>query len=365
MTGLLGSDLKIADVSAWGVDIPLKDEFTISRGSIPIAHNLFVAVGLQNGIVGYGESAPFPELTGEDRQKTAEAIDMLKLHLVGKPISEFRRISNIMAEAAPWNPAARCGLETAILDALCRSLGLPMWAFFGGGNVGPNQTDITIPIVGKERCLELAGHWYNSGFRIFKIKVGKDLDADLSNIIEMQNRFSDVCFIIDANQAFSESEALRFINSLKKAGINVRLFEQPVERIDIDAMARLRALSYYPICADESVTCRKDVADFLKASAADVINVKIMKSGVMEAFDMVLLALAGGMGVMYGGMVETRLAMGCSLALAVGIGSVHTLDLDTPLLMDSDPVEGGYRYDGPAVIVSSLPGLGATPKSTC
>jgi hypothetical protein len=45
-------------------------------------------------------------------------------------------------------------------------------------------------------------------------------------------------------------------------------------------------------------------------------------------------------------MVETRMAMGCSFSLVLGLGGFDVLDLDTPLLLTSDPVTGGYRYDG-------------------
>ena len=46
-------------------------------------------------------------------------------------------------------------------------------------------------------------------------------------------------------------------------------------------------------------------------------------------------------------MVETRVAMGCSFSLVLGLGGFDVLDLDTPLLLASDPVTGGYRYHGP------------------
>ena len=84
-----------------------------------------------------------------------------------------------MHETLPHAPAARCGIETAILDALCRSLGVPLWKYLGGTDGSPYETDITIPILGFERSLELAEHWYTRGFRVFKLKVGIDLNTDL------------------------------------------------------------------------------------------------------------------------------------------------------------------------------------------
>ena len=62
---------------------------------------------------------------------------------------------------------------------------------------------------------------------------------------------------------------------------------------------------------------------------------------------------------MVGGMVETRIAMGCSFSLVLGQGGFDVLDLDTPLLLSSDPVLGGYGYSGPY----STPGM--EPDSIC
>jgi hypothetical protein len=56
-------------------------------------------------------------------------------------------------------------------------------------------------------------------------------------------------------------------------------------------------------------------------------------------------------------MVETRIAMGCSFSLVLGLGGFDVLDLDTPLLLASDPVTGGYRYQGPQLQSWSGPGL--------
>jgi hypothetical protein len=61
---------------------------------------------------------------------------------------------------------------------------------------------------------------------------------------------------------------------------------------------------------------------------------------------------------MIGGMVESRIAMGCSFSLVLGLGGFHILDLDTPLLLASDPVNGGYEYDGPRLVPWQTPGLG-------
>jgi L-Ala-D/L-Glu epimerase len=54
-----------------------------------------------------------------------------------------------------------------------------------------------------------------------------------------------------------------------------------------------------------------------------------------------------GFGLMLGGMVETRLAMTFSACIAGGLGGFEELDLDTPLFMKDDRLEGGFAQQGP------------------
>jgi L-alanine-DL-glutamate epimerase-like enolase superfamily enzyme len=82
-----------------------------------------------------------------------------------------------------------------------------------------------------------------------------------------------------------------------------------------------------------------------------------MKTGVIEAHEIALFALASGLKLMIGGMVETRIAMGCSFSLVLGVKGFEVLDLDTPLLLDNDPVIGGYQYRGPCLVPWHRPGL--------
>jgi L-alanine-DL-glutamate epimerase-like enolase superfamily enzyme len=356
------SDLTIVDITAWDVDIPLADRFAIAGGSMSVAQNVFVRVTLSGGAQGYGECAPFPDVSGENRDSTNHAINDLRETLIGQTAAAYRSISSRLREATYDHRAARCGIETAILDAIARALGLPLWTLLGGEPTGCCQTDVTIPILGRHRCAELADQWYQRGFRRLKLKVGAHLESDLETIHAIAKRHPDLDFILDANQGFSEADSVALINAINRHELKVRLLEQPVDKSDLAAMSLLRRRAPFPLCADESVTSLQEAMSVIKADAADVINIKITKCGVVEAMDIAALAHSAGLGVMFGGMVETRLAMSCSLALATACGPIHTLDLDTPLLMSEDPIEGGYSYDGPRISLTDAPGLGLKPR---
>jgi L-alanine-DL-glutamate epimerase-like enolase superfamily enzyme len=191
------------------------------------------------------------------------------------------------------------------------------------------------------------------------MKVGIDVEQDIRRLEAVQQALPDIAYIIDANQGFDEEQCRFFVKQVKRFGGRIVLLEQPVRREQLDSLTALRRDAGVPVAADESVRTLQDAKMILEKRAADYINIKIMKSGVVEAMDIAAFARAAGLGLMIGGMVETRVAMGCSFALALGAGGFDYLDLDTPLLLATDPVKGGYRYEGPRLIASSGPGLDA------
>ena len=123
-------------------------------------------------------------------------------------------------------------------------------------------------------------------------------------------------------------------------------------------MAAIRRETGIPVAADESVRSLDDARKVIAQSAADYINIKIMKSGVLEAAEIASFTLKAGLKLIVGGMLESRITMGCSFSLVLGMKGFEVLDLDTPLLLATDPIQGGYRYDGPTLQPWHEPGLG-------
>ena len=337
----------ITKVEIWPVDIPITDPFAVATGRLVTAQNLFVRITLKGGARGYGEIAPFPEVGGADRDTCSQIAAQLAKAALGRPASQNRKIARLFHDMAASQPASRCGLETALLDALCRHNGVTLWGFWGGADVRERESDITIPIADLERSVALAREWYGRGFRLFKTKVGVDVHQDVRRLEAIHRALPDVAFIADANQGFTREDCLAFVNGVKRVGGRLVLLEQPVAKEDLDGLASLRHLTGVPIVADESVRTILDVRNVLERQAADYINIKIMKSGLLAALDIAAYARAAGLRLMIGGMVETRIAMGCSFGLVLGRGGFDLLDLDTPLLLATDPVKGGYRYEGP------------------
>jgi L-alanine-DL-glutamate epimerase-like enolase superfamily enzyme len=352
------SDYTITHVEFWPIDIPITDPFVVATGARVVAQNVLVRVSLGRGTYGYGEAAPFPEVGGEGREACLDALVRLAHSVIGRSVREYRELAHRMAELASTQPAARCALETALLDAYCRASELPMWQLWGGADVRARETDITIPITTLGHTVALARGWYEKGFRLFKMKVGRDVDTDISRLEAVHKALPNVAFIGDGNQGFSREECVSFAKGVKQFGGTMVLLEQPVVREDLDSLAAIRQDTGIPVAADESVRSLGDAQRVIDRGAADYINIKIMKTGVLEAAEIASYTLRSGLKLMIGGMIETRIAMGCSFSLVLGMMGFDVLDLDTPLLLSRDPIQGGYEYVGPQLQPWITAGLG-------
>ena len=348
----------VKKIEAWPVGLPLKASFVVATGAMDVAKNIFVRLTLQGGAVGYGEVAPFPDISGEDQTACLSAFPAAAQVLLGQPATQFRLMSKQLLEVTQSFPSLRCGLETALLDALCRATGIPLWGLWGGAEVRIRETDVTLPIGSINVVVATALDWYQKGFQILKMKVGKDVEEDIRRVESVAAVCPQASFVIDANQGYTFEQARAFMLAMEQLGIPVQVFEQPIHRDDIEQLARLKDQGIIPLAADESLRSIGDARQLIEQKAVDMFNVKITKCGVMESVRIVELAQASGVRLMIGGMVESRVAMGCSWSMVLGLGGFEVLDLDMPLLLSIDPVHGGYQYTGSSLHPHHEPGLG-------
>jgi L-alanine-DL-glutamate epimerase-like enolase superfamily enzyme len=206
---------------------------------------------------------------------------------------------------------------------------------------------------------ELARQWWQRGFRKFKVKAGKDLDADVRALEAVHAVVPQAAFQPDANAGLSVQQALAYLAAAKKLGATVLCFEQPCASVDeLNALAQQTAV---PIIADESVKRAEDL-ERLKVGG---VNLKIAKSGgLLAARGIGLEAKRRGLKLMMGGMVETRLGMTAAAHLAASLGGVDFADLDTAFLLTEERFEGGYRAEGAVLTLSDAPGLDVRLKKS-
>jgi L-alanine-DL-glutamate epimerase-like enolase superfamily enzyme len=359
-------DLRIEALDARALSVPLIEPFVIATGRVDATRAAEIearVAGDGRSRRGLGEAACLPPVTREDQDDVLREIARVARKLVGQPLGRTGdAIAAALRDAVPDSPVARVAIETALLDAVARLSNVSLRTFLGG-EVGSRtdrlETDVTVAIADPARMGELARQWAERGFRSLKVKVGKDVDADARALEAIAAAAPGARLRVDANAGYAARDALALARACDRLRIPVECWEQPCGAQDFDGMRQVADALEAPVVADESVQGPDDLRTLLRLRYADGVNLKLAKVGsLLGAYRMGLEARTGGLALMAGGMVETRLGMAAAAHLACALGGVEFVDLDTALLLVDDPFEGGYSAAGPYYTVSATPGLG-------
>ncbi|MEI6105800.1 MAG: dipeptide epimerase [Opitutae bacterium] len=347
------------------LDIPLHTPFGISGGAQAMANNVLVTLELDDGTIGYGEAAPLPPYNGETQAQALAALAAARGWLVGRSTDEWRALAEEFRNRGGADcGSAQCAFEMALLDALTRRDGVPLWRFFGGAGT-TLETDMTVTTGTPAEAADAARAIRDRRIRVIKVKVGGPggPDYDLARLAAIHEAVPAAPLILDGNAGVSRAAARTLVQGIRKMGVTPALLEQWLAKDDLAGMCALREESGWLVAADESVCSADDVHRIVQAQAAQVVNIKLMKAGVATALDIVAAARPAGLGLMIGGNVESILAMTTSACFAAGQGGFQFADLDTPLFMAENPFEGGYALDGGNISVAHImAGHGVRPR---
>lgn len=324
--------MRIEETHVLPLKAPLLQPFRTALGSHDTLDNLLFVVTLSDGTKGYGEAAVATHITGETLAVTRGNLRAAASWLAGKDARDYEKISTVLHERWPSNPAAIAAVETALFDALTRSRKIPLWRAFGP-RCRKLRTDITIVIADLDETQESVRRFYRRGFRKFKVKIGRDPDLDIRRVMAVHALAPQCEIYLDANQGFSAPQMLRFLAELKRRKIRPALLEQPVPRGDLEGLKKISRSTDIPVCADESARNLKETVALIRARAVSVISIKLMKCGLVEAAAAAKAVAAMGAKLMISGMMESALAMTASAHLAAGTGYFSYIDLDTPFFI--------------------------------
>ncbi|WP_082230536.1 dipeptide epimerase [Haloprofundus marisrubri] len=317
----------IESVSVLPVDIPLETPFEIALGTQESAQNLFVRIETASGAVGIGEASPLPPVTGASRDAAVEQARAATDLLVGRDIAEYRVLVDEVRQAAPRMVSSSLAIEMALLDAVARERQISLAEIFGARPT-PITTDVTLSTVDPDTARERATAAAEAGYYALKVKVGDDLPSSLSRVRAAADAYPDAEITVDANQGWSPAEAVRFCRELRNSGIDLKLLEQPVAASDVTGLAQIRNQVTVPVAADEAVFSPEDALRVIDNNAADVINIKLAKSGLLGAQRIAAIANAANVDLMIGCMLETAVGLHAAAHVVAGIGGFTHIDLD-------------------------------------
>ncbi|HLH90789.1 MAG TPA: enolase C-terminal domain-like protein [Xanthobacteraceae bacterium] len=302
--------MKVTGIEPIAVAFPMKKPVFMAGVEIRQADNVLVRVESDTGVIGWGEAASAPTMTGETVESMMAAIAYMIPAVLGRDPRDIAGASAAMNIRMYGNQAAKAAVEIALHDLVGRATNRPAHALLGG------KVRSRIAVLGVISNGELAAdirdaaHKKLEGYEAFKIKVGIDkplIDA------ERTRRICDVvagdCLISsDANTGWSPDDAVQYVRAI--AGSGLTFFEQPVAADDVDGMARVAAAAgEVAIGADESIHGLEDIRRHHAAKAARGVSLKTIKLGGMR-------------GVMAAGRLCEELGMSVNVACKTGESSI-------------------------------------------
>ena len=359
--------MKITDIAIGTVSIPLITPFKTALRTVDRIRDIVVRVTLDSGETGYGEAPPTAVITGETSQSIEAALrDYLAPAVMGLDPSDRDTLFGRLDRAMAKNTSAKAALDIAIHDAAARGLGMPLFRFLGRNAPAEIrtelETDLTISVNDPEVMASDARAAAARGFRILKVKVGKGGTEDVERVRRVREAAGpDAVLRIDANQGWTPEEAVRTVGMMEDAGLNIELVEQPVSCHDFRGMQYVTAHTKTPILADESVFAPEDAARIIEERGADLINIKLMKTGGIYAAEKICdLAERSGVRCMMGCMLESAVSVSGAAHLAAARSVISMCDLDGPSLCAENPYEGGPVYQEQKIFLPETPGIGIT-----
>ncbi|MEH7344448.1 dipeptide epimerase [Bacillus sp. JJ1532] len=353
--------MKIDKIETYRVAIPLIKPFKTALRTVTTAESILVKVSCDNGIIGWGEAPPTVVITGETLSSIESAIHhVLKPYLEQQSLLSYETLFQGIQSILIGNSSAKAAIDMALYDCLSQQCKLPLYQFLGG-HKQEIETDFTVSVNGPEEMGEDAVAYVQQGFDVLKVKVGKDnVLTDIERIREIRGRVGKAIKIrLDANQGWSPKEAIQAIRKMEEMDLNIELVEQPVKAWDIAGLKQVTDHVDTLIMADESVFSPRQAFEVIKTRSADLINIKLMKSGgIYQAQIINQLAEVNGMECMVGSMIETRIGITAAAHFAASKRNITRFDFDAPLMLAKELVEGGIKYNGRKVTLPSEPGLG-------
>ena len=359
-------DLAIASIRSTIVDVPTRRRHKLSSLSVTAQSYVIVELRLANGAEGIGEAATLggPRWSEESVESIKATIDTyLAPALIGRRADCFEAAGACMDAAAKRNNAAKAAIETALFDAVGKTLGMSASALLGGAVRDRMQVLWTLASGDAGQEIEeaetkLAARLHDT----FKVKIGAQApEADLARLrrlaAALQGRAG---LIVDANQAWDETIAARCLPVL--ADLGVHLVEQPVPAWNVPGLARLRARSAMPLMADESVFSSHDMLAVANAAAADVVSLKLVKhGGLLNTRKVAAVAEAAGIGLYGGCLLESSIGAAAHLQVfaslrELGWGCEHF----GPQILTDDLVTEPLRFEEFQVHLPVGPGIGVT-----
>ena len=352
----------ISTIEVIPVRLPLQEPFVVAYATYPDTLSVLVRIRTHDGLEGWGEATPDPNVTGETWSGVAQILRHdLAPALIGRNARDREAALLALDARVEGTPAAKAALDIALHDLLARSLGIPLWQLLGGRSHDTLPISRVISMGEPDAMAEAATRHVSAGFRTIKAKVGDGANPrlDVRRLAAVREAVGpDIAIKVDANQGWRAPGvaigAIRAMLPLQPAYI-----EQPVAWWDLEGLAEVRRQTGALIMIDEGCHGPRDMLRAVSLRAADLVNIKLMKTGgILNALKLNAIAEAAGIPAQIGTMVESSIASAAGLHTATALANVRTVEMGGPLMLAEDVGNAGSWYRHDTVTVPDAPGLG-------
>jgi muconate cycloisomerase len=275
--------VQIKAIEPIAVSLPMRKPVIMAGEEVRRADNVLVRVETDDGLVGWGEAASAPVMTGDTLESIVSAVRYLSSALRGRDPSDIGGALAAMNGRMYGNYGAKAAIEIALHDLAGRAAGKPVHALLG------EKKRSRIPLLGVigggdfEGDLRDAESKKKAGVTAYKIKVGIDTpENDAARTRKICKVLGDDMLIsADANQGYSVEQALTYIHAVNGSGLD--FFEQPVAADELAGMTKIAAATDIAIGADEGIHSLEDIKRHHEKKAARGVSLKAIKLGGIRA----------------------------------------------------------------------------------
>jgi o-succinylbenzoate synthase len=350
--------LGIQQIEVYHVTLAYKEPFRIAPEASTESNNIVVKIATDFGVTGFGESSPSERVTGETTQTVIQVLDKLAPKLIGMCPLRIEQNIELMDSIVDGNPAAKAAIEIALHDILGKTARKPLYMLMGGYRTEV-LTDLTLGIKSPREMVKDAIKAVKRGFKALKVKVGVNPQEDVERVRLIRQAVGEnVQIRIDANQGWTPKQAIETLNKMEK--FNIQFAEQPTPAKDIKSLVEVKKNSPIPIMVDESIHSPENALRIIQEEAADLINIKLMKSGgILKAKKIAAIAEAAKIPCMIGCMEESEIGIAAGAHLAASTRNIQYADLDSDILLKDKLVKkGGVKVKNSMRVFSKQHGLG-------
>ncbi len=335
LESLLDTEIRINDFEASVTDLSFREPVYLPFGKITVRPSLWLRIGAtvdgRNETVGASEGASLPQPIEmyDDHRDNLQSNALRLCELLGKDTLSLRSAKETLKSAQLGGnfATARMTVETALIDAIARSLGQSVYTLLSVGHVEPplsiSYGKSIAEVDSGKTFTEIEGAIYRGAKRI-KLKISPmSFDAVYRAIKKTKAYHKNVDIMVDANGTFDpdDSDHIQKLQALDATGL--LMIEEPVSRHGpkrgLDAHRALQHNHSFvtPIAIDDAINTLGDAEAALLESLGMVINLKPGRMGsFIECLRVALLAKELGKQTMVGGMFESTPGRMMTLTLA-------------------------------------------------